>query len=72
MTTIAFDGKTIAADTLHEDNYGLFDHASKLYFGTDFVAGGAGMQHHMLKWWKQVKNYQIAIQKMLPHYYAKT
>jgi hypothetical protein len=67
MTTIAFDGKTIAADTLHEDNYGLFDHASKLYFGKDFVVGGAGMQHHMLKWWKQVKS--MTFDEVIDHGY---
>lgn len=67
MTTIAFDGKTIAADTLHEDNYGLFDHASKLYFGKDFVAGGAGMQHHMIKWWRQVKS--MTFDEVMEHGY---
>lgn len=56
MTTIAFDGKMIAADMLHEDNFGLIDHASKLHFGKDFVAGGAGMQHHVLGWWRKVKD----------------
>ena len=67
MTTIAFDGKTIAADTLHEDNYGLFDHASKLYFGENFVVGGAGMQHHMLKWWKQAKS--MTFDEVMDHGY---
>jgi hypothetical protein len=55
MTTIAFDGKTIAADTLHQDDFGLIDNASKLYAGVDFVAGGAGMQHQIIKWWRNVK-----------------
>ena len=49
MTTIAFDGSTIAADTMNQDGHGLKDYASKLIpltqqirDGILYMAGGNG------------------------------
>jgi hypothetical protein len=56
MTTIAFDGKTLAADMLAVDNWGLKDYVSKLMKGKDFVAGGAGERSQILQWWKEVEH----------------
>ena len=55
MTTIAFDGSTIAADMLAVDNWGLKDNVSKLLRGNDFIAGGAGERSKILHWWSSVE-----------------
>lgn len=55
MTTIAFDGSTIAADTMNQDGHGLKDYASKLMIGKNLVIGGAGERHKIRNWWLKVK-----------------
>jgi ATP-dependent protease HslVU (ClpYQ) peptidase subunit len=42
MTTIAFDGKTIAADRQHSDDWGLKGEGSKLFVNDHVVIGFAG------------------------------
>ena len=70
MTTIAFDGEMIAADTLTTDNWGLRDFRNKLFVGKDFVAGGSGDRHLILKWWKAVRlmGFDEIIQRGYPDY----
>jgi ATP-dependent protease HslVU (ClpYQ) peptidase subunit len=60
MTTIAFDGHFLVADTLNIDGYGLPDYADKLYIGKDFLMGGAGQRHEIQKWWKVVKDMPLS------------
>ncbi len=67
MTTIAFDGQMIAADTLTTDNWGMRDFCSKLLMGKDFVAGGAGNRHLIMKWWKSVKH--MGFDELIQHGY---
>lgn len=51
MTTVAWDGKTMAADTLATDNWGLKEHVNdKVWAGSDFLCGGAGEYHQLRKW----------------------
>ena len=57
MTTIAFDGKTMACDTKAVDQWGLIEtELDKIYTGIDFIAGGAGRSDQIITWWKSVKN----------------
>ena len=56
MTTIAFDGSMMAADSLTEDHWGLKDTAMKIMVGKDFAVGGAGSSHQFLHWWRSVKH----------------
>lgn len=60
MTTIAFDGKTIAADTMNQDGHGLKDYASKLLIGKNLIVGGAGERHKINNWWRKVKGMGVA------------
>jgi hypothetical protein len=50
MTTVAWDGKTLAADTLAIDSWGLKDRSDKIIRGNGWIAGGAGERHQILKW----------------------
>lgn len=59
MTTIAFDGQTIAADTMNQDGHGLKDYASKLMIGTNLIVGGAGQSHQIRNWWRKVKTMTV-------------
>lgn len=52
MTTIAYDGKTLAADTLATDHWGLKNDVMKLFSGDGFMLGGAGGLAPILKWWQ--------------------
>lgn len=56
MTTVAFDGTTLAADSLVTDNWGMKDSVCKILKGKDFVAGGAGERSKIMKWWKVAKD----------------
>jgi len=56
MTTIAFDGKIMAGDTLTTDYYGMIEESlEKVKVGKDFLCGGAGEIAQINKWWKKVK-----------------
>ena len=52
MTTIAYDGKILAADTLATDHWGLKNDVMKLFSGDGFMLGGAGSLAPILKWWQ--------------------
>lgn len=55
MTTVAFDGRTMAADTLATDNWGLKERVDdKILRGPDFLAGAAGEHGAVKRWWTQV------------------
>lgn len=55
MTTIAFDGKTLVADTLASDDWGLESQARKLVESTAWVAGFAGRSAQQYKWAKEAR-----------------
>lgn len=59
MTTVAWDGINLAADTLSQDNWGLIEHRSKIYKSDEWVAGGAGELHCLLNWYKVVKGFPV-------------
>ena len=52
MTTIAWDGKTLAADTLATDPWGLKDYGTKIIYGNGWIGGCAGQRHEIAKWKK--------------------
>lgn len=55
MTTVAFDGRTMAADTLATDNWGLKERVDdKILRGPDYLAGTAGNNGAIKRWWAQV------------------
>lgn len=56
MTTVAWDGETMAADTLAVDNWGLKDRSSKIMRGNGWLAGGAGERHQIEKWRRAAKD----------------
>lgn len=56
MTTVAWDGTYLAADTLSTDNWGLKGHANKILEGENFILGIAGPQGLILAWWRQVQS----------------
>lgn len=67
MTTIAFDGSTIAADTMNQDGHGLKDYASKLMIGKNLIVGGSGQRHQIRNWWNKVKT--MTVSEMIEHGY---
>jgi len=55
MTTVAFDGKTMAADSLATDAWGLKELIDdKIMRGPDFLCGADGECGAILQWWAQV------------------
>ena len=57
MTTIAFDGVYIAADTLIVDSWGLIGKMKdKIKTGKDFFIGFSGIVHEIEKYWQSVKH----------------
>lgn len=52
MTTVAWDGKTLAADTLATDPWGLKDYGTKIIHGNGWIGGCAGQRHEIAKWKK--------------------
>lgn len=58
MTTIAFDGKSIAADSKQTDNWGLLSWVDDKIFKTDTVlVGGAGDVALLRKWRRDFKDH---------------
>ena len=55
MTTIAFDGKILAADMLGVDHYGLKSTLHKIMQNSEFAAGLAGSTAQQIKWWKETE-----------------
>ena len=61
MTTVAFDGKTMAADTLATDCWGLKEECNdKIKRGKDFLIGFAGEHGQIERWWKSVSHLYLA------------
>lgn len=55
MTTVAWDGKTMASDSLATDAWGLKEEVfDKILSGKDFLAGTAGEKGGITRWWKEV------------------
>ena len=56
MTTVAWDGFTMACDSLAVDNWGLKSRADKVLEGENFILGIAGNHGQILAWWRQVQS----------------
>lgn len=57
MTTVAWDGKIMAADTLATDAWGLVEEVlDKIHVGSDFLLAGAGEHGAIQSWWKAVSH----------------
>lgn len=55
MTTVAFDGCTMAADTLATDAWGMKERVDdKILRGSNFLVGAAGQDGAIKRWWAQV------------------
>lgn len=59
MTTVAWDGKILAADTLSQDTWGLKDSRNKIFSNPFWFAAGAGDLSCTLKWFKAVENMNL-------------
>lgn len=68
MTTIAFDGKIMAADTLMVDNWGLKSRMHKIFRGPDYLVGGSGGAGEIVKWWNGISDLWAA-EKVIAHGY---
>lgn len=61
MTTVAFDGRTMAADTLATDAWGMKERVDdKILRGPNFLAGAAGQNGAIKRWWAQVCQLDLA------------
>lgn len=56
MTTVAWDGFTMACDSLAVDSWGLKSRADKVLEGENFILGIAGNHGQILAWWRQVQS----------------
>lgn len=55
MTTVAWDGTTMAADTLATDPWGMKEVVSnKILRGENFLLGSAGEHGQIIRWWETV------------------
>lgn len=70
MTTIAFDGHRMAADTLTADRFGLKLAAHKIYRGPDYLVGGSGAIGSVVRWWNGVGMYW-GIEQVVRHGYPE-
>lgn len=59
MTTIAFDGRFLAADTMG-DNGGLRVPTHKIFRTEAFVIGGSGSYGDISKYWRLIKDMSLA------------
>lgn len=59
MTTVAFDGRFIAADTM-ADHSGLKMPVCKIYRTENIVLAGAGMHHQIAAYFRKVKDLDLA------------
>lgn len=61
MTTIAWDGEIIAADSMTTTEGGMAAlNVGKLRRGRDFVAGSAGCSAQIELWWRSVSGLRLA------------
>ena len=69
MTTVACDGKTMAADTLASDVWGMREKTKdKILRGKDFLIGCSGDSGQILRWWKTVQH--LCFEELLAAGYA--
>lgn len=73
MTTVAWDGETMACDSLSTDSWGLRDKCyDKILVGPDFIVGGAGDLGPLLQWQKHVRQHKMrgleVLQYGIPEY----
>jgi len=68
VTTIAFDGTILAADTLATDAWGLKLYVSKILIGKSFVAGVAGSHAKLAKWFNSAKDKDDILDYGYPDY----
>lgn len=68
MTTIAWDGKHLAADTLAVDPWGLKVRVEKIMEGTDFILGASGEHGNIMAWWRQVET--LPVSSVIHHGYT--
>ena len=55
MTTVAYDGVSIAADSLSTDNWGLISYTKeKIKVGIDFYIAFSGTVHQIHDYWKSI------------------
>lgn len=60
MTTVAFDGRTMASDTLATDAWGMKEEVrDKILRGSDFLVGGSGEHGAIKRWWAQVCHFDL-------------
>ena len=53
MTTVAWDGKTMATDTLATDSWGMREEQpEKVLRGDDYLVGCAGEYGQIMAWWR--------------------
>ena len=71
MTTVAWDGKTLAADTLATDPWGLKDYRNKIIRGRNWIAGCAGETHQIVKWERLVRHddFTTVLEKGVPDWH---
>lgn len=56
MTTVAWDGKTMASDSLATDAWGLKEEVfDKILAGNGFLVGTAGEKGGIHRWWKSIE-----------------
>lgn len=56
MTTVAWDGETMSADTLATDAWGMKEEVrNKILRGSDFLLGCAGEHGQIMRWWRSVE-----------------
>lgn len=61
MTTVAYDGTTMACDTLATDNWGMKEFRDiKINRGIDWIVGSAGETGQIYRWLSKVRNTRTA------------
>lgn len=60
MTTVAWDGTTLASDSLAVDPWGLTSRADKIFEGTGFILGFAGPHGPIINWWRKIQTMPVS------------
>lgn len=71
MTTVAWDGKMMAADTLSVDGWGLKETRSKIFKGECWIAGCAGDVGQIERWRRAASglSFQAVINMGVPNWH---
>lgn len=68
MTTIAWDGTHMVADTQSTDNWHLKETVTdKIYVGPDFLAGGSGDYGPLIRWQRVIRNGRMWAEEVLDY-----